>query len=679
MFIHHLRIHALPHVACRYSEARCGMYAQNAPSFPHIPNTLLPRLPNPRFPHLLKHPFTLRLATLTLLPTVKSSLTIFPPFDSQEEQTTHKAHDSPLEFTFDDPFEFESIDIKTEMAGASSPYIKAEPTDFNSFNPNHFQQHNGFMSHQNNNFNQVHNSNNHNNVDPNSIMNGGNFNQNFTSQNMSSSFMMGNSGIADDELMDTLSMNFDGSNGQNSNSNNHNNNHNFQQQQQQQDSFNPQYMTPAGSVPMSMTQPQHQHINNNMYSSTPEGAPIQSPFISNFNYGQFRPVENSQQQPFSLPTSSAGFRNGMTAAQQHMNAMERKISESRSPATPNTPGLGALHLGEPEYPVPGMQHQQQQPRAVMGAHNRSSSLNNWEGISNPHSWTDVSPFGSPATGQPMAPQHPQISEVLKSTSHGGGKVAASLPTKMEHGTPAYQTQEAKRRRRRESHNLVERRRRDNINERIHELAGLVPQHRLEDEKVRKHLQTNSPLSPSITATGISPPQATSLLAGGTGRRATGGNVTTGLPLDDKDKGPNKGDILNGSVAWTRDLLWIMQMKLDQEAKLKEVFRAQGQEWPFPQSEEEKRMQSELREVIEKNVLADNLTPYSRGPGTGLRVPGFTAVNGDPIASEQGNGHQQSLSPGYQSGGSGISSGRDQYAWQPEQADLKEEDEFGFEM
>lgn len=32
----------------------------------------------------------------------------------------------------------------------------------------------------------------------------------------------------------------------------------------------------------------------------------------------------------------------------------------------------------------------------------------------------------------------------------------------------------KRRKRRESHNAVERRRRDNINERIHELAGMVP-------------------------------------------------------------------------------------------------------------------------------------------------------------------------------------------------------------
>lgn len=613
-----------------------------------------------------------------MLPKVESSLTTFPPFHSQDEQTTQKAHDSPLEFTFDDPFEFESIDIKNEMAGAGSPFIKPEPHDF-SFNPNHFQQHNGYnnpMSHHND-FNS--HNNNSNNVDPNSIMNGANFNQGFTSQNMSGSFMMGNSGIADDELMDTLNMNFDDGTGHTNNNNTNGNTF----QQEQQSNYNQQYMTQAGSVPMSMAQHQHMSNNNNIYSSTPEGAPIQSPFINNFNYGQFRPIDASQaqqQQPFSLPSSGAGYRNGMTAAQQQMNAMERKISESRSPATPNTPGLGALQLGEPEYPVPGMH--QQQGRPVIG-HNRSSSLN-WEGMSNPHSWTDVSPFGSPVNGQPMAPQHPQISEVLKSTNQTA-KVAASLPTKMEHGTPAYQTQEAKRRRRRESHNLVERRRRDNINERIHELATLVPQHRLEDEKVRKHLQTNSPLSPSITATGISPPQATSLLAGGTGRRATTtGSVTTGLPLDDKDKGPNKGDILNGSVAWTRDLLWIMRLKLEQEAQLKEMLRNQGHEWPFPQSEDEKRMQSELTEVIEKAIRANNFTDYSRAPGTGLRVPGYTNVAGDPLScDQQGSNHQTSLSPGYQSGGSGsggIGSGRDQYNnWQPEQEDLKEEDEFGFEM
>ena len=111
----------------------------------------------------------------------------------------------------------------------------------------------------------------------------------------------------------------------------------------------------------------------------------------------------------------------------------------------------------------------------------------------------------------------QISEILKSGKH------ASLPAKVENvvggAPPAFAAQEAKRRRRRESHNLVERRRRDNINERIQELSNLVPLHRLEDEKVRKHLANNTPLSPGMSA--CSPPRATSMLAGGVGRRASG--------------------------------------------------------------------------------------------------------------------------------------------------------------
>ena len=70
---------------------------------------------------------------------------------------------------------------------------------------------------------------------------------------------------------------------------------------------------------------------------------------------------------------------------------------------------------------------------------------------------------------------------------------SSMPAKVENGTlppPGFQSQEAKKKRRRESHNAVERRRRDNINERIGDLSRLVPQHRLEDEKVRKHINNN---------------------------------------------------------------------------------------------------------------------------------------------------------------------------------------------
>ncbi|KIJ15142.1 hypothetical protein PAXINDRAFT_99669 [Paxillus involutus ATCC 200175] len=72
------------------------------------------------------------------------------------------------------------------------------------------------------------------------------------------------------------------------------------------------------------------------------------------------------------------------------------------------------------------------------------------------------------------------SGVLSSSlSHvgGGTSVNGTLSSKTGHGTKAPEPDthlSEKRRRRRESHNAVERRRRDNINERIGELAGLIP-------------------------------------------------------------------------------------------------------------------------------------------------------------------------------------------------------------
>jgi hypothetical protein len=227
----------------------------------------------------------------------------------------------------------------------------------------------------------------------------------------------------------------------------------------------------------------------------------------------------------------------------------------------------------------------------------------------------------------------QISSVLKS-----GK-PSSLPAKVEGAAavtpgPAFQTQEAKRRRRRESHNLVERRRRDNINERIQELSHLVPQHRLEDERVRKHLLNNSPLSPGLGALGASPPQATSLLAGGVGRRAAAA-MATGIPAEEKDKGPNKGDILNGSVSWMRDLMWALHAKYQQESELAEYVASLGGIFPFELTEEDRRMRTELLDAIEKNDASS--FSYSRAPGSGLRVPKHTNLAGEPVSQHHHHG------------------------------------------
>jgi hypothetical protein len=255
-----------------------------------------------------------------------------------------------------------------------------------------------------------------------------------------------------------------------------------------------------------------------------------------------------------------------------------------------------------------------------------------------------------------------------------------LPAKVDTHIPGsaqdLESQEAKRRRRRASHNLVERRRRDNINERIQDLSHLVPQHRLEDDKVRKQLVNNSAMS----GNGSSSNAATSLLAGGNGRRATAGNITMGLPIEEKEKGPNKGDILNGAVGWMRDLMWALHVKLQQESELAELITSLGGTWPFEQTEEEKRMRSDILDALEKND--PSTFTYSRGPGSGLRVPKHTNLAGEPI-SQNGALSPQSLSPSYNSGGSsnGGNSGQAQYWNSSGHAGMsfKEEDEYAMEM
>ncbi|KAF2034812.1 HLH transcription factor-like protein [Setomelanomma holmii] len=360
---------------------------------------------------------------------------------------------------------------------------------------------------------------------------------------------------------------------------------------------------------------------NQMYSNTPDDLPIHSPFVhpSNFDFNQYQSGPSRMGFPGSMPTNSM----------RQRIVMSRTGSDSRTPMSPKTPAMGSLHLGTPD----SGNFATQPIMTNMHRHQKSS----------PHTATM---------------HHQQISEVIHSGKH------ASLPTKVDIG----QTQDAKKRRRRESHNLVERRRRDNINERIHDLSRLVPQHRLEDEKIRKHINNNGPLSPTMSS-GMSPPQATSLLAGGSGRRAAG-NITQGLPMEEKDKGPNKGDILNGAVSWTRDLMWMLYKKIQEcDEMAARLQQATGEEWATEQTEDEKRMKTEIIDAIEKN--GTGTFRYSRGPGSGLRVPKHTNLAGEPL-----NGiSPQSLSPGMQSTGSG--SGSNQQYWSNQS--LKEEDEYGMDM
>lgn len=502
------------------------------------------------------------------------------------------------------------------------PFIKSEPDEFGS-NPNRYMQAPNYGQQ---NFQQSHHQDGS--IDPSELtMANGNFpnSYNFGPQNMSSSFSMGNSGFNEDELLDSLDMN---NNGQPMMDD-------FSTMQQ----FNNQPRH-TGSIPMGNQQPM-----SHIYPSTPEGPPIQSPYLGQPDYGHFRNLNSLPQHmsPLQNPQYMSGKRPSM---QTH-----RKSSDQRGPMTPRTPAMAGLHIGTPESGSLAAGRPVRTPSIQRHQKTMSGTYDSTPGSLG--SYLD-SPLSSP--GNTL--HHPGIGETIG--KHGSG----SLP-KVEngHSTSAQESQEAKKRRRRASHNAVERRRRDNINERIQDLSHLIPQHRLDDDKVKKQLATTSPLSPIMGATSVSPPSAnntaTSLLAGPSGRRATNavGNITIGLPVEDREKGPNKGDILNGSVSWTRDLMWALNQKFLQEDELANYITSLGGQWPFQITDDEKRMRSEVQDAIEKNGV--ETFSYTRTDGSGLRVPKYTNINGDRVPTGNSSLSPQSnfeLSPGFHSGGSGTGSG-----------------------
>jgi hypothetical protein len=165
------------------------------------------------------------------------------------------------------------------------------------------------------------------------------------------------------------------------------------------------------------------------------------------------------------------------------------------------------------------------------------------------------------------------------------------------------------------------------------------------------------------------------LAGPGAKRATGaGNITTGLPLEEKDKGPNKGDILNGSVGWTRDLMWMLHLKLQQQEELINTIAELGGVVPFSISEDEKRMQTELSEAWAKNE--PHTFAYTRFAGSGLRVPQHTDYKGDGLDGTEPIG--VSVSPedmGQDIDDSVVFWEHDEDGSGPTSANFKEEDEY----
>ncbi|KAI1339570.1 helix-loop-helix DNA-binding domain-containing protein [Xylariaceae sp. FL0016] len=439
------------------------------------------------------------------------------------------------------------------------------------------------------------------------------------------------------------------------------------------------YASHQNNGSMAMDQP---HMNG--YSNTPDGEPIQSPYVHSYTQSQFghiRPSQtfgNSLQSPVSYSGSplansdlnadgnDPNYLNAKSRAQMSQS-MQRKASNTRSPLTPKTAAaMSAIPMNSRESS--GFSAQ---PIRTPAGHQDKSPSAQW--MHTPNSMSSFSPSAFPS---PMT-------HGIQNTQNIAGPLAQSMPNKLSNSganTVSVANQEMKRKRRRESHNLVERRRRDNINERIQDLSKLVPTHRLEDDKIRKLIQNGTPLSPSLTGI-ASPGQATSGLAGPGAKRATGaGNITTGLPLDDKDKGPNKGDILNGAVSWTRDLMWLLQLKIQQQEELVNLLREREINVPFDVTDDEQRMQTELMEAFMKSDSSD--FAYSRTHGSGLRVPQHTNYKGDAF---NGTGNAAvSISPDVDELVDLVEMG-DPIQWSnvhedPEFfKDFKEEDEFEMEL
>lgn len=470
------------------------------------------------------------------------------------------------------------------MSGFTSPvpYIKDEPDEF-AFSPgpqyanpqmnnSHNQAFGSWQGHANDS------------LEPNDIST---TQRNFTINNMSSSFIAGNSGVTDDDLMASLDL-------ADSGMPTHMHNGGMPQAQ---------FPTPqsfSAGAQSSMQMPARQQPSfTQTYSHTPDGQPINSPFVNGFDFSQWQPRH-------SLNASMAGGRPGLGSEQ-------RTSSLSKSPMTP---GVGNLQIGTPDS---GSFPSQPVPVNQSLAGHRKSNSQQWESsIGSGYSYID-SPLGSP-----NGHQHVQISEVLNKGSalsapqnSGSGKIRPSI--------------EDKKARRRASHNEVERKRRNNINNQIMILSRLVPAHRLEDDNIRRSINTNTALPASVTGgAGMSPPQATSLLAGGSGRRATGG-ITQGLPLDDKDKQPAKGDVLNSSVGWTKDLMWLLNRLMHRETVMMEAITDLGGHVPIQMTDEENRMRTELQECLERNGV--DSFDYSRRHGSNLWVPGHTDPTGQPIAND----------------------------------------------
>lgn len=273
-----------------------------------------------------------------------------------------------------------------------------------------------------------------------------------------------------------------------------------------------------------------------------------------------------------------------------------------APVSPQNPTITALQqLGTSDTSSHG-------GHSLPNHRHRSSSSSQW---SQPFELTGSptidSPLTSPMSVPPLNQQFGSLTDQAKGSatrSKATTQKAQSVPS------PVASKDEQKRAKRRHAHNVVEQKRRDKINERIQELSRLVPPHRLEDSKIRKQMALTARTASANNAS-MSPPAP--------GVRRTSSMSQQASTLEDRDM--TKGNSLDSAVTWCRDLMWLLQRKLEQESMLIEALAEVGGVIPFEIPEAESRMASELFTVMEQN--SESNFQYSRSDGSGLYVPNYT--------------------------------------------------------
>ncbi|GAA5898502.1 hypothetical protein JCM5296_006481 [Sporobolomyces johnsonii] len=192
----------------------------------------------------------------------------------------------------------------------------------------------------------------------------------------------------------------------------------------------------------------------------------------------------------------------------------------------------------------------------------------------------------------------------------------------------------KRRKRRESHNAVERRRRDNINDRISELALLLPEAFLAGSSSDQPNET--PASPALGVGALSlmsPPPGVAAVLGTSPSSTPGAGFTNGASTANGGGAgavvkPNKGVVLAKSVEYIRYLQNTLELQSQQVLELQrqnaalQAFANNGQSQPPLQSQS----QTQHQRYEQQHQLQPSLP---QGSALGLETNGeWAAYEGD---------------------------------------------------